>query len=606
MARPRARSTTATTPGAGRIPAPGASSPGQAGPPGRLPPIAWLAAAVAAALAAWRLGSLPNLFWAQDDAYISFRYARNLLRGEGLVYNAGERVEGYTNFLWTVLSAIPMALGQADPIVWMNRLGFALLVASYAALLGLGLLLARRGHAWAPLAIVPLLFTWSFNLWFVSGMETGLVAFFAIAGTVLVALDPREQRWAPLAASAAGVLAMLSRADALPVWLALAATGIGFELARGRGARVAGSASPRPGAVAGAVAALRPALVPWLLPIVVVYAPYTLWRVAYYGSIYPNTYYAKAIYLPAWERGWTYLATFFSVYPILLPALLVPVAAWLARDAVTRRFLTAATLVTAFVFLYVLRVGGDFMEWRFLVPVMGILLPACVLAFATLAGRLAGTRGAAARVAPAAAGVAASLGLAALMQARLVPALTVKMEGQEVIGELARYCDDRQFNWRAVARRLDGLVPRDARMAVTAAGIIPFHCDRPILDLHGLTDREIARRPVTAATRGRMGHEHYVTDMDEMRRRGAAVVVVWDDPRPEPEAASLQVAGNLALVSARIADGRWCSFFVLDTTRVALGPLRATPDVVVSAGGDAPPAVAPPAGAPPRTTGTAP
>src|SRR4051794_37248022 len=41
-----------------------------------------------------------------DDAYISFRYAENLASGHGLVYNLGERVEGYTNFLWVVLLAL--------------------------------------------------------------------------------------------------------------------------------------------------------------------------------------------------------------------------------------------------------------------------------------------------------------------------------------------------------------------------------------------------------------------------------------------------------------------------------------------------------------------
>ena len=38
----------------------------------------------------------------QDDAYISFRYADNYLAGHGLVYNTGERVEGYTNFFWII------------------------------------------------------------------------------------------------------------------------------------------------------------------------------------------------------------------------------------------------------------------------------------------------------------------------------------------------------------------------------------------------------------------------------------------------------------------------------------------------------------------------
>lgn len=37
-----------------------------------------------------------------DDAFISFRYARNLVEGHGLVYDLGEYVEGYSNFLWVL------------------------------------------------------------------------------------------------------------------------------------------------------------------------------------------------------------------------------------------------------------------------------------------------------------------------------------------------------------------------------------------------------------------------------------------------------------------------------------------------------------------------
>ena len=47
-----------------------------------------------------------------DDAYISFRYARNLSQGHGLVLNPGfERVEGYSNFLWVLLLAAAHFLG---------------------------------------------------------------------------------------------------------------------------------------------------------------------------------------------------------------------------------------------------------------------------------------------------------------------------------------------------------------------------------------------------------------------------------------------------------------------------------------------------------------
>jgi len=45
-----------------------------------------------------------------DDAYISFRYAHNLAEGQGLVFNVGEYVEGYTSLLWTLLMVLPEAL----------------------------------------------------------------------------------------------------------------------------------------------------------------------------------------------------------------------------------------------------------------------------------------------------------------------------------------------------------------------------------------------------------------------------------------------------------------------------------------------------------------
>ena len=48
-----------------------------------------------------------------DDAYISFRYAANLVAGHGLVYNPGEAIEGYTNFLWTLIVAAGLPLGIA-------------------------------------------------------------------------------------------------------------------------------------------------------------------------------------------------------------------------------------------------------------------------------------------------------------------------------------------------------------------------------------------------------------------------------------------------------------------------------------------------------------
>ena len=44
-------------------------------------------------------------YFLSDDSFISFRYARHLAEGHGLVWNSGERIEGYTNFLWVLFMA---------------------------------------------------------------------------------------------------------------------------------------------------------------------------------------------------------------------------------------------------------------------------------------------------------------------------------------------------------------------------------------------------------------------------------------------------------------------------------------------------------------------
>src|SRR5215813_6739804 len=60
-----------------------------------------------------------SLVWnfVTDDAFISFVYSRNLARHGQLVFNLGERVEGYTNFLWTVILAAFLKVGLAPEIV---------------------------------------------------------------------------------------------------------------------------------------------------------------------------------------------------------------------------------------------------------------------------------------------------------------------------------------------------------------------------------------------------------------------------------------------------------------------------------------------------------
>ena len=70
-----------------------------------------------------------------DDALISFRYAERLTQGDGLTWNDGERVEGYSNLLWVLLVAGLHRLG-IDSLVASRLLGFA---GAYGAILAVGL-----------------------------------------------------------------------------------------------------------------------------------------------------------------------------------------------------------------------------------------------------------------------------------------------------------------------------------------------------------------------------------------------------------------------------------------------------------------------------------
>lgn len=503
--------------------------------------------------------------WAQDDAYVSFRYARNLVRGDGLVYNVGEPVEGYTNFLWTTLAAVPLASGADDPLPFMHVVSAGLWWASYALLLGFGIALWADGTWAAPLALLPLALHWSFNMWFFSGMETPLVTLLTIAAVVAVALDPRRHAWAPLAVGTSAVGLMMTRPDGAVVFAALALAILlldGAWIVRERRWR-------------------RCVLAP-ALPLVFIWLPYQVWRVRYYGSFFPNTYYAKVAYLTYYTRGWRYLGEYAAIYHLAPFAVLAVVGAVLARRGMARRFLWAALLSSAAVAFYVVRLGGDFMEWRFVTPVSGVFYPAVVVAAAVIGEDLARGHGAAAarqHWLGWLSGALAAAMLAALTRAAMPVAQTESIPDQETIVLLRRYADPGRYDWRTAGRLCAELLPPGTRIATTSAGIIPYLCDRPCLDLHGLTDPAIAHSPIDPRARGRMGHEHWLQDYGQIRARGVDVVVEWADPNVYAHAVATPPQDGRQLVSGQLPDGRFIDFTVLNPA--LLPALQRDPRMIV-------------------------
>lgn len=510
--------------------------------------------------------------WVQDDAYVSFRYARNLVAGDGLVYNVGDRVEGYTNFLWTLLSALPLYGGAEDPLPFMHLVGALLWGGCYWLLLLLGVRLWERGLWAAPLAAIPLAYHWSYNMWFFSGMETSLVTFLTLGTVLLVAINPLRHAWVPLLASLGSVLLAMSRADGLVTVVALAVAAVflhGRQIVRQR-------------------LWFRCGVLPGLL-FLSLYLPYSLWRWSYYGSILPNTYYAKAAYLTYYDRGWAYLTTYVTTYGLLMFLPLLLVGSWLGANRLAGRFVTTALIVGTFGAFYVVRLGGDFMEWRFLVPVTGVVVPALVVSAALvgqwivnlLRGRMLWLRRVAGHeIAAWLIGVAATAVLTLTIDSARPSEDASVISGQETIWLLRRYADPGPFDWVEVGRLLDGVLPADVTIATTSAGIIPYFLDRRCLDLHGLTDAQIARQPIESKRESRVGHEHWLQDTSEIRLRGVDVLLPWAESNFYPRALTTRPEAGYELVSVRIPDGDYIDFAILNPDVFNRQALRADARVV--------------------------
>jgi hypothetical protein len=146
-----------------------------------------------------------------DDAYISFRYARNLVDGHGLVYNLGEPVEGYTNFLWTLLIAAGLKLGAA-PESFVNGLGITFGVGTFVFTYWVAERLAPSGP-------VPCLATWLlastaiFNGHAVFGLETAMFACLLMAGAARFMAESANEKRRPWSGALFG-MAALTRPEA--------------------------------------------------------------------------------------------------------------------------------------------------------------------------------------------------------------------------------------------------------------------------------------------------------------------------------------------------------------------------------------------------------
>jgi arabinofuranosyltransferase len=433
--------------------------------------VAEVALYLVAATAAWVVR------FVQDDAFITYRYARNLARGEGLVFNPGERVEGYTNFLWTAMHAIPERLGWSSP-VFSQVVGIALMVATVAVTMRF----SRRlfgSRSFAFLVSLVLVANMTFLTYATGGLETMQQTLLVLSVAALVLPAPGTAGALPVGHPAwtrrrlaAGLLvgvAVLTRMDSavlVGTWVAVHLVVQWRHSDPGR----------RPRALGASVVQLG-------LPAALLVVPWLAWKLDYYGNLLPNTFYAKSAANPVVPLlyGLFYLAAFFASY-----------AAFLLIGRFRRRRselfavpgMVQVLAVVPVWFLYICAVGGDFMEFRFLVPV----LPVLAMVAADLLDRFVNRRAQILLV-----------GVLLLFSAVHRVAPTVIPYPVLTFTELSHWPNDSTTTWKGkgelLAREFPGGpdVPGQPLLGVAPLGVLPYFADLPTVDMLGLTDPYIAR-----------------------------------------------------------------------------------------------------------------
>jgi arabinofuranosyltransferase len=313
---------------------------------------------VVLAIAAW------DYRWMSDDGFINLRIVSQIKAGHGPVFNAGERVEASTSPLWVAALLVGDLLAPLR-LEWVAVLGGLFLTLGGLALALAGSIRLQRGIVerafWLPVgALVFAAFppVWRFTT---SGLENGLTYAWLGACVFLLATWSRGDGELPVWHAAVLGLGPLVRPELLILSVAFVGLVMGVEWRRN--------------AWRHKVALVA---VAFALPVA-----YEIFRMGYYGSLVPNSAIAKESSRSYWSFGRNYLReAVVDAYALWIPLAIlllgayVPLAVFQRRAGRRRALLVTAVCLVGGLALatYIVRVGGDFMHARLLLPALFVLL----------------------------------------------------------------------------------------------------------------------------------------------------------------------------------------------------------------------------------------
>jgi arabinofuranosyltransferase len=413
-----------------------------------------------------------------DDAFISFRYARNFVNGFGLVWNPGESpLEGYTNFLWVLLMSIHLYFSK-DPIVFSYVVGISCFIATLLVTLKLSsMLFSSRGPAF--LVIILLASNPTFRSFSTSGLETMSQSLIITSIVAIMVLCLNDHYWTVrrvISLSLLASMAMLTRLDSLVILVVVGPVAFLSILHEDK------SKKTKLGRILAGI-----------LPFSIIVGTWLIWKLQYYGNLLPNTYYVRVSSLYTILNGLIY------VYAFLVAYMLVPMAfiGIVSLPKIIKLKNTSMLMISSLVILWCMYViilaGGDWMEFRFMVPIIPllfILIIWLVMVFVKNNGvRLA------------------------LLLVLLIAPVNYGIPFQQSryqaadLNSIAELHGDVQ-PWINIGKKLGQAFEfsNEVRIATLTAGAIPYFSRLPTIDMAGLNDKWVAKNGVLV-WRATPGHQ---------------------------------------------------------------------------------------------------
>ena len=395
-----------------------------------------------------------------DDAFISFRYLENFIEGKGLVYNPGEKVWGYTNFLW-IMVLFPFAKINIDPL---QAARFISVICNVLTVL-IVLIAVQHTNAksgWNIFGAILLVSQGAYVLQSMSGLETSFFTFLVLVSLLIQGIAVKKKR--PSLYYVVGLfiaLAALTRPEGLLLFGVLLLQMVIYKETVGL--------------------PLKRVLQGYLLGFIPVVLIFGVSMFCYYGVFWPNSINAKVGFSQEQLlRGLRYFQVFAFRCPSHVFLLLTTGIFFRKANFVVKSIF----YISVFFIVLNILAGGDWMcgyrLFHTVIPLIYLLVPFCMSSIKEALQRNRGQAGYILQVLP----------IILMIIFIVINAANSKLDPRVRKATQYTYVHKGIKIGKWMRDNLDA----DSLLATNTGGTIAYYSKLPIVDMMGINDTTIANR----------------------------------------------------------------------------------------------------------------